>query len=178
MARIEDMYFNWLVDLVCRDRFSDQISFTELLKQLHSTPFRYSLPLDENRALDGLDLRYRFATSVLEDTYKADYISGPCSVLEMMIALSIRCEEHITSDPRIGDRVSQWFWGMVATLGLGQFYNDRYDHEKVDTILQRFLDRDYEPDGRGGLFRVRDSLVDMRDIEIWRQLLKYLNSIM
>lgn len=177
MARIDDEYFEWLVDLVTRDRFSQQISFNKLLTQLHNTEFRYSIPLDQNRALDGIDLRYRFAAVYGYSDDVLDVLPECCSMLEMMIALSIRCEEYIMDDPRVGDRTRQWFWGMVTSLGVGSFYDDRYDEDAVNEILQRFLDRDYEPDGRGGLFTVRHCAIDLRDVEIWRQLMRYLNSI-
>ena len=177
MARIDDEYFKWLVDLVCLNRFAEQVSFYKLLAQLHDTEFRYSVPLDKNRAYDGADLRYRFtvlngyAESVL------DNLPGRCSVLEMMVALSVRCEEYIMDDPAIGNRTGQWFWGMVSNMGLGSFYDNRYNADAVDAIVTRFLDRDYEPDGNGGLFTIPDCDVDLRDVEIWRQLLWYLNSI-
>lgn len=178
MARIDDEYFKWLVDLVCGNRFSEKISFDKLLAHLHDTEFTYSIPFDENRAIDGIDLRYRF---VAECGYRDNEVLALpdfCSILEMMIALSIRCEEYIMDDPMVGDRTSQWFWEMVTSLGLGSFYNDRYDPVTVNEILTRFLNRDYAPNGKGGLFTIRGYCsVDMRDIEIWRQLLRYLNSI-
>jgi hypothetical protein len=96
----------------------------------------------------------------------------------MMIALAIRCEESITDDPRKGDRTGQWFWGMVRNLGLGGMYNDIFDAQIADDIIERFLDREYEPDGRGGLFTIRDCDCDLRDAEIWHQLCWYLNTIM
>lgn len=177
MARIDDEYFEWLVDLVCGNRFSEKISFDKLLAHLHDTEFRYSIPLDENRAMDGIDLRYRFAAECGYRDSAVLELPDYCSVLEMMIALSIRCEEYIMDDPMIGDRTGQWFWEMITSLGLGSCYNDRYDHAAVEAIITRFLDRDYEPNGKGGLFTIRNCEVDMRDLEIWRQLMRYLNSI-
>ena len=177
MRKIDDEYFEWLVDLVCRDRFSKQISFKKLLTHLHDTKFIYFVRMDRNRELDGLDLRYRFTYDKQYPDHFIDSLPEYCSVLEMMIALSIRCEEYIMSDPGIGDRTSQWFWEMVASLGLGSFYDSRYDEDAVENILYRFLNREYEPDGQGGLFTVKNCDVDMRDVEIWHQLLTYLNSI-
>ena len=177
MPRIADEYFEWLVDLVCNDRFSEQISFKKLLAHLHDTEFEYSLRMDRNRACDGIDLRYRFTYDRNYPDHVIDSLPEWCSVLEMMVALSIRCEEYIMSDPGVGDRTSQWFWEMLTTMGLGSFYGDQYDEDAVEHIVRRFLDREYDPDGRGGLFCVRDNDVDMRDIEIWHQLLIYLNSI-
>ena len=169
-------YVEWLFDIVNKNRHY----FGRLLTHLHNTDFRCVIPRDENRAADGMNLRYRFA---LANGYEDDArliihcLDGPCSVLEMMIALAIRCEEDIMDDATIGDRTAQWFWGMVVSLGLGSMTNDRYDKQFVDDVLNTFLDRRYSPDGRGGLFTIRYCDRDLRTVEIWYQLLWYLDSI-
>lgn len=178
--RINDEYFEWLFDLVCRQRFAEQISYRRLLSYLHNTEFRYIIRRDQNRADDGIDLRYRFALARgNRDSYEsimAD-LEGPCSVLEMMIALAIRCEETIMDDANIGDRTGQWFWGMVRSLGLGSMTDSRFDRELVEDVVTRFLDREYEPDGEGGLFTIRRCEYDLRTVEIWYQLCWYLDTI-
>lgn len=174
---INNDYFEWLYNIACGDRYADEISYRKLLMYLHSKSFRYSIPMDENRAEDGIDLRRRFAYDYtsLED---ADlYLTDECSVLEMILALAIRCEETIMDDGSIGDRTTQWFWGMIANLGLGFMTDDRFDKKLADYIIERFLDRRYEPDGKGGLFRIRNCTYDLRDIEIWIQLCWYLDSV-
>lgn len=166
--------------MVCATDQPKQISFDKLMKYLHDTPFRYSIQMDRNRAEDGIDLRYRFAiTQGYEDHVEEiiDILDGPCSVFEMMIALALRCEESIMDDPDIGDRTGQWFWGMIVNMGLGSMYDVRFDEHVVRGIVDRFLDRDYEPNGSGGLFTIYDSDFDMRDMEIWHQLCYYLDSI-
>lgn len=173
--KIANLYFDWICDSVCRDRSSQRISYDKLLRCLHDIEFRYSMPDDANRAEDGIGLRYRFAY----DTGCAcadSHLSGPCSVLEMLVALSIRCENFM-EDPQIGNRTQQWFWGMIVNLGLGGMYNDRFDRQEANAIIRMFLDRDYEPNGRGGLFRIRSCDVDLRRVEIWKQLCWYLDSI-
>lgn len=79
-------------------------------------------------------------------------------------------------DPSIGNRTSQWFWRMITNLGLGHMNDDVYSKKEVSYILKRFLDREYERDGRGGLFRIRNA-DDLRNVEIWTQLLWYLDTI-
>lgn len=176
-------YFNWLTSIVCEQRFANGVSFDKLLSQLHDIEFRYIIPKDENRAEDGVDLRYRFALTygheheVDQVLYYLDYVGGSCSVLEMMIALAIRCEENIMDDPRLGDRRSQWFWDMVVNLGLGGMTDDRYDDAYVDEVVSRFLDREYKPNGEGGLFTINNCKYDLRDVEIWYQLNWYLDNI-
>lgn len=172
-------YFEWLYNLVCEGRYSHNLSYHKLLMYLHNTEFVYSIKKDENRAADGVDLHYRFATWFEKnDRYILKCLDRPCSVLEMMVALAIRCEETIMDDPLIGNRTGQWFWGMITNLGLGSMIDSRFDEEKVKYIVDQFLNRDYSPNGKGGLFTVRNCDCDMRKIEIWTQMLYYLDSIM
>ena len=175
---INNLYFKWLFDLVCTNRFSEHISYKKLLMHLHTIEFRYKLPADWNRFEDGRDLRRRYA---LMNGYGrnpetiTDALDGPCSVLEMMVALAVRCEESIMDDPQYGNRTSQWFWGMITNLGLGSMVDDRFDRKRVDEAIQVFLDRKYEPNGKGGLFTIRNAPRDLRRVEIWTQLCWYLN---
>lgn len=78
-------------------------------------------------------------------------------------------------NPLYGDRTSQWFWGMINNLGLNGMTDRSYDAEYVERTVDRFLNRDYEPDGRGGLFRIRNCGKDLRKAEIWHQLCWYLD---
>ena len=160
---------------MCEGRFARDISYRQLFTFLHDTEFVYFVPYDENRAVDGVTLRYHYCqTHGYEDLEY--YLDGPCSVLEMMVALAIRCEESM-DNPEKGDRTGQWFWGMIANLGLGSMSDDNFNEWLVNDVVTRFLERDYEPDGRGGLFRVRGWHRDMRTAEIWHQLLAYMNTI-
>ena len=79
-------------------------------------------------------------------------------------------------DPKMGNRTSQWFWGMINSLGLSGMYDDNFDKDFVYEVVYRFLDRDYEPDGRGGLFTIKNCDKDLREVEIWYQLCWYLDS--
>lgn len=172
-----DEYFEWLYNTVCKSRYPEEMSFRKLLMFLHDTEFTYFIPKDENRADDGIRLRHRFIRSCGYPDIYEDYLIGPCSVLEMMIALAIICEEHIMDDPAYGDRTSQWFWQMIVSMGLGGMHDEFFDKHKVHNIVMRFLDREYKPDGRGGLFTIRHCEQDLREVEIWVQFCWYLNSI-
>ena len=175
--RISDEYFDWMYDLVCNDQYADETSYRKLLMCLHSIEFIFVLPMDENRAVDGVSLRYRFALWQDQEEL-ADYLDGPCSVLEMMTALAIRCEETLMANLDIGERTGQWFWNMIISLGLGSMTDARFDRREVEDAVGRFLYREYEPDGRGGLFTIRNCRRDLRDIEIWLQMNEYLKSIL
>lgn len=176
--RIINDYFEWLYDSVCRNRYAKDISYRKLLMHLHRTEFIFTIRKDKNRAEDGIDLRYRFAyeRDIPYDSVET-YLEGPCSLLEMMVALSIRCEETIMNDPNVGNRTGQWFWGMITNLGLGAMTDARFDEQYVDDVITRFLNREYKPNGEGGLFKIRNCDCDLREVEIWHQLCWYLDSI-
>lgn len=174
----EREYFEWMYSLMCGGRYdSEHVSYRKLLSYLHSVEFTYILPRDANRAEDGIDLRGYYAYNYSEYGRADAYISGPCSVLEMMIALAFSCEE-IMDNPAVGDRTAQWFWGMVVSLGLGSMTDNRFDEYHVERVIERFLNRDYSPDGRGGLFTIPGCREDLRDVEIWYQTTWYLDTIM
>lgn len=174
---INDEYFEWLCELVNAKRFSRRTSYRKLLVHLHNIEFTWFIPKDDNRADDGIKLRRRFAL-IQNDEELADYIHGPCSVLEMMVALALRCEENIMDDAALGERTGQWFWGMIVNLDLSSMSDSKFDRDYVDDVIARLLNREYEPNGKGGLFTVKHCDYDLRTVEIWRQLSWYLGSIM
>lgn len=175
MTRTQELYLKWLCAMVGEHKPSPATSFSRLLTRLHETRFKYTHPMDARRARDGEYLRYNFSrdTGELEDE-----LQGPCSMLEMMVALAIKCEEYIMVDPAKGDRTSQWFWTMIKSLGLNAMTDVRYNQLEVDRVLKRFFDKTYDTNGKGGLFIVRTGDVNMRRLHIWDQLLAYINTIM
>lgn len=169
---VKNRYFEWMFGLMCGRR---QQCYRRLLSLLHNIEFTYSIPLDSNRAQDGIDLRRRFEYERRQPRVESD---KPCSVLEMMIALSIRCEEHIMDDPDIGNRTSQWFWEMINNIGLEDMTDDDFDEDFVRHKIDILLNREYEPNGEGGLFIVEDCDYDLRTVEIWYQMCWHLNDIL
>jgi hypothetical protein len=142
--------------------------------------FVYIIGMDGNRAEDGIDLRYRFG---YEHQYESSMIAvylddQSCSILEMLTALSIRCEEHIMDDPDIGNRTGQWFWNMIVNLGLGSMHDTKFDKNYVDGVILRFFNREYKQNGEGGLFTVNNCKYDLRTAEIWYQMCWYLDEIL
>lgn len=173
-------YFEWMCQLVYSERYSRRLSYRKLLSYLHSVEFTYTIGMDGNRAEDGVDLRYRFGS---EQGYSGGIIANllddkPCSVLEMLIALSVRCEEHIMDNPEIGNRTGQWFWNMIVNLGLGSMTDTKFNETYAEDIIARFLNREYEPNGEGGLFTLHRCRYDMRTVEIWYQMMWYLNEVL
>lgn len=172
---LREEYFEWMYDTVCKGRFAKENSYRELLTYLHSVEYTWILSDDVNRAEDGEEgLRWRFAyENHIQIRHELD---GPCSVLEMILALAYKCEE-IMDDAAVGDRTVQWFWKMINNLGLSGMTDRRFDLLYVEDTVQRFLNREYEPDGHGSLFVIRNCRYDLRDVETWTCMLWYLDSI-
>ncbi|MCM1578801.1 MAG: hypothetical protein NC078_08400 [Ruminococcus sp.] len=170
-------YFDWLYRLVCSPEDTGGHSYGKLLARLDQEEFTYIIGLDGNRAEDGMDLRYRFGYECgIADSVTAAFLDDrSCSVLEMMAALSLRCEEHIMDDSESGLRPGRWFWKMIKNLGLYSMTDAHYDEETVNNALFVLLSHGYKSDGEGGLFTVKNPKSDMRTAEIWAQMMWYLN---
>ena len=163
--RRKEAYFNALYSTVVVNK---AYSYRKVLKLLHEREFEYEIYMDKNRYADGESYRDRLGYSDVKDG---------CSVLEMMVALAVRIEEDIMDDPRYGNRIPQWFWHMMKNLGLSQFNDEEYDEEACNDIIDTFLDREYDYDGKGGLFRCRKAKADLRDYQIWIQASWYLDEL-
>lgn len=169
---MRDEYFEWLLRLIDDGRVCE---YRKLLLYLDSTDFSIVIENDIYRAEDGTNLRSRFTHIYHRDSNRD---TRPCSILEMLVALSLRCEEEIMNDISIGDRTAMWFWGMINNLDLSSMVDRRYDERTVRDRVLRFMDRKYSSNGEGGLFTVQNPRRDMRDVEIWYQMLWYLNDFL
>lgn len=176
---IQSQYFDWMYRLVHRRGKFRKQSYRKLMHYLDRVDFTYTIGNDGNRAEDGVGLRYRFG---YEFSYEQQMIAAylddrPCSVLEMMVALSLRIEEHIMEDFDPDDRTNEWFWNMVVSMGLSTMDDTCFSEQYAECIVTRFLNRDYWPNGEGSLFTIRNCERDMRKVEIWYQMNYFINSI-
>lgn len=176
---ILENYYEWICTLAFPET-GERAAYSNLLGYLYARTFEWSIPLDENRYTDGIDLRFRYGYEyrISADDISMAFDGRPCSMLEMMIALSLRCEEHIMSNEIFGDRLSYWFKNMLNNLKLSDQKNNRYDEKFVEYRLSCFFAHAYEPTGEGGLFVVSNPRQDMRHVEIWYQMCWYLDSVL
>lgn len=152
---LDNLYFEWLCDRIeYKPRFMSQ------LRELYSIPFEFFVPNDQNRAMDGLDLRDRFLTeNRLEGP---DWFELECSMLEMLVALSDRVSFETGGTTRF------WFWNFFYILEL----ND--ESVSVKNVMRRINRRTYHRNGKGGLFPLKHPQQDQREVEIWYQMSAYL----
>lgn len=172
---VELRYADWLISLAL-SWVGEQ--YHCLIREMHRTPFVALIDLDENRMEDGKELRFRFAEDSASYTYQDIYDcmgDTRCSILELIVALIIRCEESIMWDPEAGSQASVWFRDMLECLGLLDMTDTNFNLLYVEYVLDRFIGRNYFPDGKGGLFWLPKRNVDLRNVEIWSQMMWYLD---
>lgn len=177
-SSITRQYFEWMASIVIPD-FKKRIEYSSLLETLDGEEFLPSMDMDYNRLNDGKGLRWRFG---IDNGFGRASVSSyldnkPCSMLEMMCALALRIEETIMLDPEIGDRTWFWFEEMVISLGLIDQTNTNFNHNWVIFKINMFNRRQYNPNGRGGLFTIDDMSVDLRNLEIWYQMNLYIKQV-
>lgn len=162
-------YYIWLLNKV-GVYASEEGAYSSLFHELFTTEFKWMIPMDENRAADGLYLRSEYAneTGGFTDQY------SKCSFLEMLVSLSIRCENDIMGEPDV-DHTREWFWRIIYNLGLEKYDNAHYNPIKVKDILERVCFREYDADGSGGMFPLKNPPGDQRQVEIWYQMGSWLN---
>lgn len=174
---LDQEYFAWL----CRHfiRVSNRnvrTSFYEMAKALFRTEFVYFVPNDDNRAVDGQDLRYEFLDAYPDLKAEKDWLQLPCSFLEMLVALAKRADFE-TDRFAMADGVAGWMWEMITNAGLERFTDQvikREGLEEIHEILDRINQRTYKSNGEGGLFPLKKPRRNQKKVELWYQLSSYL----
>lgn len=160
-------YYEWLCDMVGIDRGDKSYYF--LAKSLQTKNFYWSVPNDDNRGSDVIQLRTKYFAGFIP--------KNPCSVFEVLIGIAIRFEEMM-AEPEKGNRTAEWFWMMIHNLKLDihddVFYYDPDSERYIDAVLTKMLDRTYTRNGNGGLFPLKKAKKDQRKVEIWYQMCTYL----
>lgn len=166
-------YVEWMYD--CIGDYQTK-SYKRLFLELNTIQYRYINAKDKNREGDAFALRCKYCRENNVDMWVV-----PCTVLEMLVALALRCEEQIMSDPAYGNRTGQWFYTMIGNLGLATLCDDREwtnkERLEVYTAVNRFMNNEYAANGKGGLFYIPRTPYDLRQVEIWYQMCWYLDSL-
>lgn len=165
MNQIDVDYFEWLASQIASPKGK---SFTGLLERMHSLEFVWTVPHDENRLHDGLDLRYEF----LDGSSKKMVLKGG-TILEVLVGLSRRVAFTAGGDEYI------WAWRLIKNLRLNRMSDplSTENANRIDDILEALVWRTYSPNGRGGFFPLRHPTEDQREVEIWYQMNSYVNEI-
>lgn len=167
--RLRNNYFDWLCELI-----GGKGRHSLLLHKLFTTEFYWTVDRDEDRVDDAKDLRATYLNAVkMDDSTGLNYVS----VLEVLITLSIACEDRLMNDREYGDRTGEWFWMMITNLGLQVYSDDVWtldSENEVAHILDIWMSRKYSYNGIGSAFPLQNCIKDMRKVDLWYQLQAFL----
>lgn len=173
---LDDEYFTWLYSQVGEvDNKNLATRYYTLLGLLHRKEFTWSrknrtLARDENRALDGINLRREFMREMGIDEVDPEWLNLPCSMLELMISLAFKLEWDSVDRTQ-----AEWFWQLVKNIGLEECSDAYPPHPQiVEDILDTIIDRRYASNGAGGFFPLRHTDHDLRTVELHYQAQEYL----
>lgn len=159
-------YYYWLLDIVDVDPDGP---LNRLCMALFTTEFQWDIPMDENRAIDGMDLRWRFDPEFGDSEWLPEW----CSALEMMVALCDRIETEIMSCDTFGDRTGLWFRIMLHFLHREIGFCDTF-LSFCDTFKIKSITKCFEKNSDFRLFLSKKWPKTLPKVEIWTQMHAFL----
>ena len=164
-TRTDYEYYEWLVSQI---GVPPNKSCYDLFERMHNVEFVWTVPNDDNRVQDGLDLRPEYLNG-----RKSQLTLTGVTFLEVLVGVSRRLAFVASGDSR------QWAWRLIKNLKLNKMTDPLTESQKdrVDEILFSVIWRTYDPSGRGGLFPLKHAAEDQTRIEIWYQLNAYVNEM-
>jgi hypothetical protein len=171
---MNDPYFQWLCKRV---GIPEKKHYVLMAQELHELIFRPgdAIETDKNRANDGLQLRVEFMNRY--GMIGSSVNRGPCTMLEFLIGLAQRMSYVMGTDEN-DLHTAHYFWAMIGNLRLNKLEDGRYEELNgdffVDEAADRVMFRNYEWDGSGGLFPLKQCRHDQRKTEIWYQMQSWL----
>lgn len=170
---IKSLYFRWLLEKLNPKKVKE---YSSLLMELFEETFTENplAPMDVNRARDGVALRKHYINSCpfLGDGSLEALKYDECSWLEMFLGLAGRIDDQLMFDMNVGNRTDEWFWLIIEQTGLIDMYGRQFNRQKVHNILDKLGRREYDNDGKNGVFRCKR---DVRNVEIWYQMMEFFN---
>lgn len=166
---LEESYLIWLYSQVADPEIKNpKLTHWRLIRILFKREFAWIVPNDDNRIQDGKNIRWEFVQDKGYEDVDPNWLELGCSFLELMVGLSRRLEFEA------GGEAHYWFWDLVSNIRLSRCNDSsRMSETQIQGILDKVVWRQYEPDGRGGFFPLREPDRDQRGVELWYQLSAY-----
>lgn len=167
-SRLEEAYFRWLVEQVREEGAHPEHTYWDVLRIMHETEFLWQVPNDDNRIVDGREVKAEFLLPRGVE-FEPGEPGGAASCLEVMIGISRRLAWVA------GESAEGWAWQLLCNLGLHRMPDplSRAKAARVEDILSVLIWRNYDPDGSGGFFPLAWPKGDQRQTEIWYQMQAY-----
>lgn len=163
-------YLRWLAPQIRReDDGHPNRTYEGLIELMFDKEFVWLVPNDDNRVADGLGLRIDFCRQVDIPTDSLVDL-GPCSFLEVLIALSRRLEFNG------GGSAAGWAWILMNNLQLHRITDPvgRSKARRANDIMDACIWRTYSYEGVGGFFPLKRAAENQCKVEIWYQMAAYL----
>lgn len=171
-ATLVEDYLRWLEPQIRDEHGNPNNTYWDLINIMFEKEFVWVVPMDDNRMVDGLDLRKEFSH---ENGLGSNPLRqlGPCSFLEVLIGLSRRLAFAA------GGSAPGWAWQLLGNLELQRMSDPLTPakHNKVHDILDACIWRNYAPDGTGGFFPLAFPDGDMTQVELWYQMHAYVEEL-
>jgi hypothetical protein len=172
---LKQAYLRWLEPQLKDGLSPNTKSYWELLLYMFEKPFGWldNVPMDENRAVDGTDLRVEFAHTIRRDPQTLKELWGPCTFAEVLIGLSRRMAFVA------GGTAPGWAWVLLGNLEMQRLSDPLTPAKKrvADEIMDRVIGRTYNEDGTGGFFPLAWPQEDQRAVELWYQLNSFVEEL-
>lgn len=180
------IYLDWLFDKIKGDYYEN------LLYELWKIEYKPDLELDENWVMRGLKLREEFSNGCNAKFNCPGYgrkvkDTKGCSVLEMLVSLSITAAESVGEGTQWTDP-TDWFHAVIDNLGLSEATNSNslLYKELIWREMENIMAHNVEKLGgpynwfvikKADLKKLADSeTVDFSKMDVWRQLLCWIRA--
>lgn len=162
MNKVDWAYYNDLCALVSGEFGYSAGDYDRLLRCLYDLQFYIIDDMMDDKWFEDIEeLRIRLNRDYGGEN-EDDY-----NVFEALVAIALAMENRIMTNSELGDRTVLWFWSMLENLEV--VYTDYdFDEEYTEAIIERWLSRNYDRNGDGSPFPLKNSGEDLRNASIWR----------
>jgi hypothetical protein len=165
---LEEMYVAWLYAQVSNvNHRSRRRTYWALMTTLYDCEFVALVPNDDNRVEDIKDLKNEFLLDAEIPHAEASWYDN-VTFLELLVVLA----RMLDFETDFG--IEYCFMHMLENIELRDLTdNNGFSTDEVHRIVDKVVSRAYDHNGHGGLFPLKFSADDQREIDLWYQLNAY-----
>lgn len=171
-SSLTEDYLRWLEPQIRDSRGNPEKTYGDLVRLMFEKEFVPLIANDDNRAVDGQDLRAEFCHEQKLRPVSLKNL-GLASFLEVLIGLSRRLSFAATGQPQ------GWAWQLLTNLELHRMPDplSRRKAQQASDILDVCISRTYQHDGLGGFFPLAWPDEDQTKVELWYQMAAYIDEL-
>ena len=160
--RLIDGYLDYLSHL---HEIND--NYVLLYRKMNEIAFICRRDMDQNRIQDAKDFRDKIA----KQFHIAYNTFIPISCLELLLSLSERFAGTIfcPNDPDF-EGTEEIFSLFIENLGLLSYDDNNFDEAKVEKVLNKWMNLEYNMDGTNGNIIAKPGYRKLKTMDIWMQL--------